>query len=245
MEGFRGPEILNGITQLVTDRLVKTESIKVVERTRLNDVLDEQDLGRSGRIDPATAAEIGRILGVDALIVGTLTQLDVGEKGGISYGPFKVTGVSARVVLTGRVVDASTGEIKNSFRSEGKALDASFSISDLKGFSFDSKSFKSSVLGKSIQEAVDGFTDNIVSKPENLLSSIKQIEARVVRIIGGHLVIDMGSIEGVKEKQEGKLIRKINVEEVGSEIDIPIGKIKVLTVQDNGAVITVMESQEA
>jgi len=108
-KGFRGEEILNGITQMITDRLVEVEGIRVIERSRIEEIMMEQDFGKSGRIDPATAAEIGKILGVDALIMGTLTMMDVGESGGISIGPLSVTGVKATVIMTGRVVDATTG----------------------------------------------------------------------------------------------------------------------------------------
>ncbi len=70
-KGFRGKDIMNGITQLITDRLVEVEGIRVVERTRVYDILNEQDFAHTDRVNPETAAEIGRILGVDSLILTT------------------------------------------------------------------------------------------------------------------------------------------------------------------------------
>ena len=45
-------------------QLFKTQKFSLVERTQLEAVLAEQNLGQSGRINSAQAAEIGRILGV-------------------------------------------------------------------------------------------------------------------------------------------------------------------------------------
>ena len=139
--GFRSRDILNGMTQLLTDRLAQADNIRVVERTRVYDILDEQDFGQSHRVDAETAAAIGRILGVDFLVLSTLTQLDVGEKGEISFGPLSVSGVTAEVVLSGRVVDATTAEVMGSYRGEGRNTQAALSVSDLKGLSFGSNAF--------------------------------------------------------------------------------------------------------
>ena len=49
--------------ELVT-QLFRTQKFSLVERTQLKAVLAEQNLGQSGRVNSAQAAEIGRILGV-------------------------------------------------------------------------------------------------------------------------------------------------------------------------------------
>ena len=48
---------------------------EVVDRTHLKALLKEHKLSSTGLIDPATARELGRIAGVDALITGTVTPL--------------------------------------------------------------------------------------------------------------------------------------------------------------------------
>lgn len=48
----------------------------VVERGRLDAVLREQDLRASNRLDPKTTQRIGRLLGVDAIFMGTVTQYE-------------------------------------------------------------------------------------------------------------------------------------------------------------------------
>ena len=60
--------------ELIT-RLHRTGRFEVVERQLLNAVLAEHRLHLSGLIDPESARTLGRILGVDAIATGTLTDL--------------------------------------------------------------------------------------------------------------------------------------------------------------------------
>src|SRR2546426_994042 len=50
-----------------------TDVFVLIERNRLAQVLQEQRLARSGLLDEAQAAQVGKILGVDAIVVGTLS----------------------------------------------------------------------------------------------------------------------------------------------------------------------------
>jgi len=52
----------------------------VIERARLESILKEQKLGASGLFSPATAKDIGGVLGVDALILGQITSYEPERK---------------------------------------------------------------------------------------------------------------------------------------------------------------------
>jgi len=60
--------------ELIT-RLFASKKFNVVERQLLNKVIEEHKLNMSGLIDENTAKEIGKILGVDAICSGTITDL--------------------------------------------------------------------------------------------------------------------------------------------------------------------------
>ena len=60
------------LDKLITT-FVKMERFKVLERSQLERVIAEQKLGMSGFIDAATAAEIGKGVGVDAVVTGSVT----------------------------------------------------------------------------------------------------------------------------------------------------------------------------
>ena len=78
--------------ELIT-RLHQTKKFKVIERQLLNKILSEQKLSLTGMIDQTSAQRLGKLLGVDAIASGTVTDL----------------GKSFRV--NARLIDTSTGEI--------------------------------------------------------------------------------------------------------------------------------------
>lgn len=51
--------------------LRKSGQFDVVERQQLATILGEQDLGASGRVDEATAAKMGKVLGAQYMLLGT------------------------------------------------------------------------------------------------------------------------------------------------------------------------------
>ncbi|MFH1352116.1 MAG: CsgG/HfaB family protein [bacterium] len=94
-----------------------SRGIKVVERSRIQSILQEQNLWKSGNIDPATIKEMGKILGVDALIMGTVTRYIPNRKERIyvtdDQGKVKeeIFLVDAEAGINARMVDVVTGEV--------------------------------------------------------------------------------------------------------------------------------------
>jgi len=91
--------------------------VKVVERSRIENVLKEHNLWKSGNIDPATIKEMGKILGVDVLIMGTVTKYVPDKKQRIYIRDDKgelqeeIFLVEAEVGISARMVDVVTGEV--------------------------------------------------------------------------------------------------------------------------------------
>lgn len=56
--------------------LVETGRFDVIERRLLEKVFAEQKLGATGAIDPNSAAQLGKILGVKIIVAGTVTSLE-------------------------------------------------------------------------------------------------------------------------------------------------------------------------
>ncbi len=67
-------DVGSGISDLLVDRLVRSGVYSVIERNALDKVLREQNFSNSDRADASTAAKIGKVLGVDAIIIGSITQ---------------------------------------------------------------------------------------------------------------------------------------------------------------------------
>src|ERR1700719_2969627 len=116
-------DIGKGISDLLVKYLVKDGSYSVIERKALDKILAEQNFSNSDRANPNSAAKIGKILGVDAMIVGSITQFgndtkntNIGGAGGGYFGGFGLGGVKhsnskAIVNIDARIVDIDTAEI--------------------------------------------------------------------------------------------------------------------------------------
>ena len=69
-------DIGEGISDLLVDELVNDGSYRIIERKRLDAILAEQNFSQSERADPSakTLAQVGKMLGVKYLIVGSVTK---------------------------------------------------------------------------------------------------------------------------------------------------------------------------
>ncbi len=94
-----------GLAQMVITDLSGLTAVRIVERERLQEILDELKLGTSAKIDPATAAKVGKLLGARYMVMG---------------GYFDLLG-SLRV--DARVVEVETGRIIRSVGAIGKGDD--------------------------------------------------------------------------------------------------------------------------
>ncbi len=65
------------IATLTQSMLMQSQYFEILERDQLRRVLEEQNLGMAGVVDDATAAQVGKLLGVDALIFGEVTRYEV------------------------------------------------------------------------------------------------------------------------------------------------------------------------
>lgn len=59
-----------GIADVLITELAANPGIRVVERDRVQQLIDEQNLGASGRVDKSTAVQVGKLLGVHHMIFG-------------------------------------------------------------------------------------------------------------------------------------------------------------------------------
>jgi curli biogenesis system outer membrane secretion channel CsgG len=96
--------------------LVKSRKFVVIEREKINAIMEEKGLTLSKDVDPKTAMRIGKLLGVNYMLTGAVTEYgntDVGAHGsGIGrlpgFGAGKRTFVAA---MNARLINVSTGEI--------------------------------------------------------------------------------------------------------------------------------------
>jgi len=92
-----------GIADLLITDMAANPSMRVVERDRIQSILQEHDLVRSKSIDPQTAVRLGKLLGAAYLVTG----------GFMSDG-------KGTLLVTSRVINVETGAITNPLKLESK-----------------------------------------------------------------------------------------------------------------------------
>lgn len=88
--------------------LQKTDRFIIIPQQDVASILDQQAMGASGAIDPATAAKMGKILGLNAMVTGAITAYSEAEEGS-DYLVYKKKKQIARVTVDYRIVDTTTG----------------------------------------------------------------------------------------------------------------------------------------
>ena len=67
--------VQKGLAAMITTDLAKSGQVKVIERVRMDALVNEIKLGQTGAVDMKTAPRAGRMLGAENLVVGTLSTL--------------------------------------------------------------------------------------------------------------------------------------------------------------------------
>lgn len=83
-----------GVAGILVAKLVRVDTLEVVERERLADVLGEIALGKSGAVDATTAAKAGKLLGASHFVAGEIVSVKL-----------------PAVALALRVVEVETGKV--------------------------------------------------------------------------------------------------------------------------------------
>jgi curli biogenesis system outer membrane secretion channel CsgG len=115
-----GVPVSDAARDACTEALVKSGAFVVVEREQLDQLLKEQGLVTDAIVNPKTAAQFGRVLGLQAIITGKVTDYAEENKRG-GYGGFSSESRTARARVSLRVTDANTGEVWLAESGEGSA----------------------------------------------------------------------------------------------------------------------------
>ena len=240
---FRTAQLGNVIGDMLTTALVKM-GLEIIERQQLEAVLREQQLARSGIIDPATAVEMGKILGVDYILGGRITEFgirDESQLGGViaqfSVG-VRVKRSTARVKADVRLIDVRTGRILMAETGEGRETRNDLTLVGAKlfdwlaGVDFGSREWAESQIGRATRKAVDDIAKKI--------SIYFPSEAEVIAVMSSdEFIIDRGRFQGVRIGDSFEVLRVSIVRNSRGDIvwtdTQPLGTAKVVDVQDERA----------
>jgi curli biogenesis system outer membrane secretion channel CsgG len=240
-----GPAARNIIDTEFSENKLLNGKFSVVERDKLNLVLKEQGLAQTGAVDPATAAKVGKILGVKYIILGGIDKFDVNNNKG-AIGRFGVGGnlLQSNATINLRVVDSTTAERVISIAGDGQVKKGGGFLKDA---SF-SREAEWGLASETISEAAKAVVAKLVSgeylaRISNAANPTGTVEGKIIKVEGNRAYINLGSSSGIKVGD------KFNVINVGEALIDPdtgaklgasekqTGSGSVVEVQDKFAVI--------
>jgi curli biogenesis system outer membrane secretion channel CsgG len=259
-------DVGKGIADLLVKHLVQDGTYSVIERKAMDRILAEQNFSNSDRANPNSAAKLGKLLGVDAIIVGSITQFGNETKntniggGGGSFGGFGVGGFShkkskAIVAVDARLVDIDTAEILGVADGKGESSRESTSLlgggGSWHGFGggavdFGASDFAQTILGEAVNTAVKQLSTAVIADNTKLQARVVSVEGLVAAVDNMQIIVNVGAKTGLKVGDQ------LTVERVTKEIKDPgtgkvlrrmatsLGVIKVTDVDDVSAVAVVV-----
>ncbi len=169
------------VSDMLVDELVNDGTFRVIERKRIDVLMNEQSFSHSERADPSAKSlvKLGRALGVKYLIVGSVTRFGLenssrsfGASFGVSMlrvGNVNRTEGKGTVAITARIIDVESGEILVSAKGEGMSKRKGVQLEARPGgapaatINLTSSDFQVTVMGEATEAAIKSTAAKLVA----------------------------------------------------------------------------------
>lgn len=222
-----------GVSDMLTTALVKSGKFVVIERAEFDKVLEEQKLGQSGVVTPESAPKVGKALGVELLVIGSVSEFGTKQNtvsGGVSLFGGGITKKTARAAVDIRLVNTTTGEVVAAEKEEGSESTTGLSVRYEDMDFSDASNWNDTDIGKACREAVDGAAKLIADNMEKIPWSGKVLKVNT----DGTLLMKPGSEGNVAVGDEFVVFREgeeLKDPDTGASLgseETKVGAIKVI-----------------
>lgn len=254
-------DIGKGVADLLVEKLVTSGVYQVYERKALEKILAEQNLSNSDRADPATAARIGQLIGVDAIVMGSITRFgrddkttEVGAIGRVT-GRYGISGVGKKqskavVTLSARIVNVDTAEVAVAASGNGESTRSGTALMGSGGgqsssgggyADMTSRNFAGTLIGEAVVKATEEVAKQLDSQASRLQTRTIRLQGLVADVSGATLIINIGKKAGVKVgdtfdvSRQGREIRDPATDRVIKRITDKVGQLTITEVDDLSA----------
>jgi curli biogenesis system outer membrane secretion channel CsgG len=191
-----GPAARNHIDTAFSENPTLAAKFAIVERTSLDLILKEQGLA-TGAVTPQTAAKVGNLLGVKYIVVGGIDKFAIND----TKAGFRGIGGNlqqAQTTINLRFIDTTTGERVLAVSGEAEVRKGGGFFRDASA----SRDAQWGIASEAIEKASRVMFDKFVNGGylDRLASAARPaaLEARVVKIDGQRVWINVGAQAGVK-----------------------------------------------
>lgn len=215
--------------------LVRSGKFTVVDRERLDALMREKNLSLAGDIDPRTAVQAGKLLGVEYILFGNVTEFGeetAGAKVGWGIG-VDVKRKKFVAALDARLVNTTTGEIVWADKARKEESNVKVFVMGSGGGVDDRRMFDK-VLLPCVEELAKKLTTLELATSATVVG---RVSGKIARIDGAKIYINLGSEHGLKEGdtfdvyKTGAVIKDPDTGEVLGAEEEKIGTIRVVAVK--------------
>jgi len=187
----------NAVKDMLTTEVSKTGCFVLVERDQLEKTLNEQSLGQSGAMDSTFAPRVGKLVGAEFVLFGSVSQFGVRTEASESFfSDSKTQFADAAVDI--KLMNVETGEIALSLSGTGHAkrkFTSVLGIGSTGGYdeALESQALRSSLAGFAARIAAE-----VGKSPWMCYAMVR----------GEQLYLDAGSRSGVAAGQQYEIFTK-------------------------------------
>ena len=241
---WRGDNLGRAAADEQVTQLFRSGSFSVIERSQLEAVLAEQDLGASGAVDSSTAARIGELLGVQLILTGSITQFSVER----TSGGIRSLGASvsrAESIVDVRLVNTTTGEIMLAESGEGRKT---FGGLAFRGSGVE-REFDAGTAQEALRPAIEEVAEKIADQADRFADLAPVTPpAQIVGSNDGSFYINQGENFGLMVGQRFEVVRGIDEirDANGTVLDRitdRVGVLEVTRVLSQSAICAVVEGE--
>lgn len=200
-------EIGGGVSAMLTTALVESKRFIVIERAILSQMLTEQELKTAGLTAKGAGAKLGRMLPVQLLVVGSVTEFGTrdqgssvgvgfagGTLGGLLGAGLSASSASGSVAVDMRLVEVESGAVIQAFTVREPISSTGLGLTfGYRGISLGGNRFWKTPLGAAMRAVINKAVQRIAGEAGRVPWS-----GRVVDIDKKEIYINAGARAGVK-----------------------------------------------
>ncbi|HEV8608503.1 MAG TPA: CsgG/HfaB family protein [Thermoanaerobaculia bacterium] len=241
--GWSGYKAGQAAQDMLATELVKKGTFRVMEREQLDAIVQEKNLSLSGNIDPKTAVKIGKMIGVEYLIAGAVTEMGVADRNANVPALFgRLPSVNVRsqrldAALDARAFSTSTGEIVWADTARESTSDSSVYVYGAGG-GVDDHGKLDRILRPVVLKLAESLGQKkLATSGLGGAADASGVVGKIAKAAGGAIYVNVGAEAGIKEGDEFDVFREAeqikdpDTGEVLGANEVKVGRIKVIAVR--------------
>lgn len=250
-------DIGKGIMAILTKQLQQEGKYRIVERANMQVLFNEQNMGSGNRVKQGSNARVGKVLGADAYLMGTIVTFgrDDKKKGisaaaipgaGRMLGAIRLGNKTDKAVVTiaYKLVDAETTEVIDTASESGESKRESKDFALLGaggggaggvGMDMTSSNFAETIIGEATIACIRNLSARMNAQQAKVRLRNLDVEGRVAQIRDNQIYISVGSDDGVLKCDRfevARIVKEVKDPVTKEVIDLDVEKIGEMVITD-------------